>query len=113
MKHSDMCAQLQAWANEYQRIADVQMSVPPKLWMFIASRLAEMTDSSVESHPNEITMHLAGNPRKVRVTGTRSGLLCYEFADGAVGMGMCKIEDIPDRSKLTQILERLHQEGKA
>lgn len=106
-----MSAQLQAWANEFCGIAG-EKPPSPKLWAFIASRLSEMPDSSVQANPDEITIHIDGTPKRVTITGARAGRLLYKNCDGSVGFGMCKIEDVPDRSKLTEILERLHQQGK-
>lgn len=114
MQAGKLSAQLHEWVVEYSGFSNEQVVVTEGLCQFLASRLAEI--GVAEDDPGVVMAKLGidGSYRKVRVTGTHGPRLSCTFADGSQGFQIVPVGDVhaDDRNKLSNILERMQQEGK-
>lgn len=108
MDASSVAVNLKTWANEFSSISGENFVCPGKLWEFLARRLVEA--GFAEEDPDVVEIRTMSGPRRIRVTGTAPGsMLTYLSADGSLGQGMCKVDDVreQDRGRLTTILESI------
>ena len=112
MQTSEVSAKLRAWAGEFSTVSGEQVSVPDKLWPFLAQRLVEL--GVAEEDPDTIVAKIGETWRKVKITGKRGQYLTYEFADGSRGFGMLSIQHVhpESRPKLTAIIDRMVADGR-
>lgn len=114
MQTSELSGLIRKWAAEFGSIRGEQVVLPDGLCAFLASRISEQ-GGAAQPDPDTVRVKIGSEFRMVRPIGTMPGaLLRYEHADGTIGMGCCPVRDVhpDDRGKLSQVLERLLQDGK-
>lgn len=109
MNCCELSARIKSWGNEFTQISGVNVALPDRFCQFLASRIAECQD--ITQSDDILTLRKMGRKTLVRVVGVAHGKVRYEHADGSVGFGLANPTDFDDRSKLTEALERLKNDG--
>lgn len=112
MQAAELSAQLRAWSHEFAGITGDPVTVPERLWPFLAQRLSEIGVAADD--PDVISARFMDGYRKVRITGKNGARLAYEPTDGSKGFGLLDVAAVHpnDRGRLTDILERMVQSGR-
>lgn len=107
MDTRELEASLRGWANEFRAFSDVQISVPDKLWGFLANRMAEC--GLLDEPTDVVRVTLGDAAQTVKITGHTHGTLSWSAADGTGGFGYCRVDQVlkQDQSKLAEILDEL------
>lgn len=112
MQAAQLSAQLRSWAHEFASVSGETITVPERLWPFLAQRLAEQ--GVVAEDPDVVSAKFHDGYRKVRITGKQGARLCYEPTDGSKGFGLIDHNAVhpSERGRLTQIIERMVADGR-